>query len=74
MKRWISLAVRRDIALNSLKVCLVVGTVLVSINYFDRLFSGELAGIDYLKMLLMYFVPYCVSTYGSVSIIIRDKP
>ncbi len=73
MKRWIALAVRRDIALNSLKVCLVVGTILVSINYFDRLFSGELAGVDYFKMLLMYCVPYCVSTYGSVSIVIKEK-
>ena len=73
MKHWISLAMRKDIVLNSLKVCLVVGTVLVLINYFDRLFSGKLAGIDYLKMLLMYCVPYCVSTYGSVSIITKDK-
>ena len=74
MKRWISLAARRDIALNSLKVCLVVGTILVLINYFDRLFGGGLAGIDYFKMLLMYCVPYCVSTYGSVSVIVKDKP
>lgn len=73
LKRWISLAVRRDIVLNSLKVCLVVGTILVLINYFDRLFGGELARIDYVKILLMYCVPYCVSTYGSVSIIIREK-
>ena len=73
MKRWISLAVRRDIALNSFKVCLVVGTVLVLINYFDRLSGDELSGADYFKMLLMCCVPYCVSTYGSVSIAIRDK-
>ena len=30
--------------------------------------------IDYFKMLLMYCVPYCVSTYGSVSVIIKEKP
>ena len=73
MNRWISLAMRRDIVVNSLKVCLVVGTILVWINYFDRLFGGELAGIDYFKMLLMYCVPYCVSTYGSVSIIVKGE-
>ena len=72
--RWISIAVRRDIVLNSLKVCMVVGTILVFINYFDRLFSGALSRIDYLKMLLMYCVPYCVSTYGAVSVIVREKP
>ena len=74
MMRWISIAVRRDIVLNSLKVCMVVGTILVFINYFDRLFSGGLSRIDYLKMLLMYCVPYCVSTYGAVSVIVREKP
>ena len=72
MKRWLALAMRRDIVLNSLKVCVVVGTVLVSINYFDRLFSGNLSGIDYFKMLLMYCVPYCVSTYGAVSVSLKD--
>ena len=73
MKRWLALAMRRDIVLNSLKVCVVVGTVLVSINYFDRLFSGNLSGIDYFKMLLMYCVPYCVSTYGAVSVSLKDE-
>ena len=72
MKRWLALAMRRDIVLSSLKVCVVVGTVLVSINYFDRLFSGNLSGIDYFKMLLMYCVPYCVSTYGAVSVSLKD--
>lgn len=72
MKRWMSLAARRDVVLNALKVCVVVGTILVLINYFDRLSSGDLTRIDYLKMLLMYCVPYCVSTYGSVSIIVRE--
>ena len=73
MKRWILLAMRRDIVLNSLKVFIVVGTVLVLINYFDRLFGGELAGIDYCKMLLMYCVPYCVSTYGAVSVSLKEE-
>ena len=74
MKRWISIAARRDIGISSLKVCAVVGTILVMINYFDRLFSGGLAQVDYFKMLLMYCVPYCVSTYGAVSVVIKGKP
>ena len=72
MKRWLSIAARRDVVISSLKICVVVGTVLVSINYFDRLFSGNLSGIDYFKALLMYCVPYCVSTYGSVSVSVKD--
>ena len=43
------------------------------INYFDRLFSGGLSMIDYFKMLLMYCVPYCVSTYGAVSAIVMEN-
>ena len=73
MKRWLALALRRDIALNSLKVCLMVGTILVLINYFDRLSTGGLAKIDYFKILLMYCVPYCVSTYGAVSVSCKDE-
>lgn len=73
MKRWFSLAARRDIILSSLKVCAVVGTILVTINYSDRILAGTLADIDYFKMLLTYCVPYCVSTYASVSVVIREK-
>ena len=74
MKRWISIAMRRDIVINSLKICVVVGTILVSINYFDQLFTGNLSKLDYIKMLLTYCVPYCVSTCASVSVVIGDKP
>ena len=74
MKRWISIAVRRDIVINSLKICAVVGTILVLINYFDQLLSGNLSKLDYIKMLLTYCVPYCVSTYASVSVVIGKNP
>lgn len=73
MKHWISIAVRRDVVTSSLKVCAVVGTILVIINYFDRIRAGTLTELDYFKMLLTYCVPYCVSTYASVSMAIRGK-
>ena len=74
MKRWLSIAARRDVIISSLKVCAVVGTTLVLINYFDRILAGTLSDIDYFKILLTYCVPYCVSTYASVGIVIRGKP
>ncbi|MDE0157739.1 MAG: nitrate/nitrite transporter NrtS [Gammaproteobacteria bacterium] len=74
MKRWLSIAARRDVVISSLKVCVVVGTVLVLINYFDRILAGTLSDIDYFKILLTYCVPYCVSTYASVGVVIRGKP
>ena len=74
MKRWLSIAARRDVVISSLKVCVLVGTVLVLINYFDRILAGTLSDIDYFKILLTYCVPYCVSTYASVGVVIRGKP
>ena len=74
MKRWLAIATRRDIVISSLKVCAVVGTILVTINYFDRIQAGTLTTTDYCKMLLTYCVPYCVSTYASVNVVLRDKP
>jgi len=49
----------------SLIVALVVGSVLNLINQGDALFAGR--PIDWLKILLTFAVPYCVSTYGAVS-------
>ena len=71
IRRWLSIAARKDIVISSFKVCAVVGTILVMINYFDRIGAGTLADIDYFKILLTYCVPYCVSTYASVSVVIR---
>ena len=73
MKVWLSLALRRDIVLRSIKVGLLVGTILVLINYFDKFSGSQFNRIDILKILLTYTVPYCVSTYASVSSIITSR-
>ena len=46
-------------------VAAVVGTVLNLINQGDAIFTG--GGVNWLKVVLTYAVPYCVSTYGAVS-------
>ena len=73
MKRWLSIAARADIVISSLKVCAVVGTILVLINYFDRILAGTLGAGDGFKILLTYCVPYCVSTYASVSMVLKGR-
>ena len=50
-------------------VALVVGTVLNVINQGDALFGA--APINWIKIILTYFVPYAVCTYGAVSSQIR---
>ena len=53
--------------LRSLKVALVVGTVLALINHYDAILSGTLGTTGTLQVLLTYTVPYSVATYGSAS-------
>lgn len=54
------------VPLRSFKVALLVGTILNAINQGDALFSG--AQINWVKMSLTFLVPYCVATYGAVSL------
>lgn len=72
MNNWLKLALRPDVVKRSRKVALVVGTILVGINYGDRLFTGAISTIDACKMLLTYCVPYCVSTYASVGALSKE--
>jgi len=53
----------------SFLVALVVGTVLNVINQGDALVAA--APINWIKIILTYFVPYAVCTYGAVSSQIR---
>ncbi len=72
MKRWLCAAARPDVVRRSVKVCLIVGTILVIINYADRALNGSLSVTDLVKMLLTYAVPYCVSTYVSVATLVSE--
>ena len=44
---------------------LVVGSILTSINHGDMILTGEYP--PWLKVLLTYFVPYCVTTWGAIT-------
>jgi len=67
VRHWWVIAVRADVVWRSLKVAAVVGTILVLINYWDRLVPYTLDLNAWTKIALTYCVPYCVSTYASVS-------
>lgn len=49
----------------AIRVGLIVGTVLTAINQGDALLAG--AGLDWVKVVLTYLVPYSVSTHGTAS-------
>lgn len=58
-------AVTGGVPQRSLVVALVVGVILNLINQGDALLTG--GPLDWTKILLTFFVPYAVSTYGAVS-------
>lgn len=66
-------ALRKDVVLRSLKVSIMIGTLLVAINQGDALLSGNLAAELYWKVPLTYAVPYLVSTYASVAAIMSRQ-
>ena len=70
MNRWMQVARRREVVRRSLRVAVLVGTILVLINHGDRIVSGAATPSDWLKMGLTYLVPYAVSTWASVSAIL----
>ncbi|MEZ4333230.1 MAG: nitrate/nitrite transporter NrtS [Myxococcota bacterium] len=70
---WLATARRPEIVRRSLRVAAVVGTILVAINYLDRLVAGGLSSFDGLKMATTYLVPYCVSTYAAVETVRRGR-
>lgn len=63
MKKFLKIATSAHIISNSLIIALVVGTVLNLINQGGVIFSGKT--VDWLHLLLNYFVPYCVATYSA---------
>ncbi len=69
MCAWIKIAARRDVVLRGLRVGGIVGTILVAINQGDLIVAGTLPVGALWKIPVTYRVPYCVSTYASVSAI-----
>lgn len=59
----------RDRALlgRSLRVALVVGTLLVAINQADTLIAGPVTSGLVMRIGLTYVVPFCVATYGALA-------
>ena len=57
---------RRDIHLRAFKVAIVVGCILATINHGDAIFAHAMTTSSWLKVLVTFCVPYCVSWYSAV--------
>ena len=65
MKRFFILARKPEVVVRAIKVALIVGTALTLIKQGDRLIAGMAP--NWIKMVLTYLIPYCVSTHGAVT-------
>ena len=70
---WFDVALQPAVVLRSVRVSLLVGTVLIAINQGDLLFNGVLLPDLYWKIPLTYCVPYAVSTYAAVDAILSKE-
>ena len=69
MSDWLKLCFSPFVMRRAILTALVVGTVLIVINYSNTILQGHLSGSQLIRMALTVLVPYCVSTYSSVSTI-----
>ncbi|MBA4399049.1 MAG: hypothetical protein D9V45_05895 [Chloroflexi bacterium] len=73
MTTWLKLAFSKWIVHRAGFTALFVGIVLSSINYGDSILNGTVTHAQILRMVLSFFVPYCVSTFSSVSAVLDKK-
>lgn len=67
---WLEAATLNEVVTRSMRVSLIVGTILVGINHGDVLLGAGLSPGMFWKIPLTYLVPYSVSTYASVDAIL----
>ncbi|GCC11315.1 hypothetical protein IPdc08_01366 [archaeon] len=65
MKLFLRHATDKVCVYRSVKVGVVVGTLLALINHYNAILSGTLTATIIFQILLTYIVPYGVATYGS---------
>ena len=66
-------AFRKDVFLRAFKMAMIVGIVLAIINHGDYFFLGTMTVINWIKILIIFCVPFCVSTISSVLAIKKEQ-
>ena len=70
---FLTLCARPDVVRRAIRVALLVGTILATINHGDILFGGPITPVRVVRIGLTYCVPYVVATYASVQAIRGEK-
>ena len=69
----IEIVTRTDVLLRALKMASIVGIVLAIINHGDHIFFGTMTFTNWIKVIVTFCVPFCVSTISSVLAIRREQ-
>ena len=69
----IEIVTRTDVFLRALKMASIVGIVLAIINHGDHILLGTMTVTNWIKVLITFCVPFCVSTISSVLAIRREQ-
>jgi len=73
MRKWLVIALDKAVVHRALKMALLVGIVLAAINHGDAIVNGALTAVQAVKIVVTFFVPYCVSTISSVAAIRQSR-
>ncbi|WP_044211557.1 nitrate/nitrite transporter NrtS [Flammeovirga sp. OC4] len=63
----------KQVVYTALKLSLLVGTLLAFINHGADIIDNTLSNRQVIQILTTYLVPYAVSTYSSVKVIISNQ-
>ena len=69
----VELFVRKDVAFRAFKIALIVGIILAWINHGDHLIKGEMTANNWIKIIITFCVPYCVSSFSSAMAIKKEQ-
>ena len=67
------IAIRSDVLFRAFKMASIVGIVLAIINHGDHILLGTMTTINWIKIIITFCVPFCVSTISSVLAIKREQ-
>ncbi|MDX8403018.1 MAG: nitrate/nitrite transporter NrtS [Mariprofundaceae bacterium] len=73
MKERLLIACHPDTVKIAFRTAVIVGPLLVLINYGDDFMAGEISAGDWVKIGLTILVPYLVSTASCVGIVHRSR-
>ena len=69
----IEIVTRTDVIIRALKMASIVGIVLAIINHGDHILLGTMTATNWIKVIITFCVPFCVSTISSVLAIRREQ-